>query len=263
MVLCAMLLPYRNGMGQQHATKVLRINGSGVASDQVSDCAQKFMASHPGVSIAVTGTSAGKGLEYLLEGRTELAIMSRQILPEEEEAARRKGILLKSKSIGQVGLAIITHPRNPVNELSVEQIAQIFCGAYASWKQVGGPNEPVRPVTRRVPDSGAAVFFQDAVMGGRAFSGNTALAATWRTVFTLCADEKALSIGIAPPNRALADKTVKVVAVRKGQSGNGRLPTADHISDGSYPIILPFILVWRYQDEPDELLEFVEFCSRK
>ena len=79
-------------------------------------------------------------------------------------------------------------------------------------------------------------------------------------MFTLCADEKALSIGIAPPNRALADKTVKVVAVRKGQSGNGRLPTADHISDGSYPIILPFILVWRYQDEPDELLEFVEFC---
>ena len=263
LVICVVLLPYSRGAAQEQTTKVIRVNGAGVASDQVNDCAQKYMASHPGVSVVVTGTSAGKGFESLVDGQAEVAIMSRQVLPEEEKVAQEKKISLKSKNIGLVGVAIITHPRNLLNELSLEQIAQLFCGEYRNWNEVGGPNEMARPVSRRVPESGAAVFFQASIMKGKAFASNASLTLSWQTVIKLCADDKSLSIGIAPPTRVMTDKTVKVIAVKKEQSGNAILPTPEHISDGTYPIVLPVSLMWRAQDESPDLLNFVEFCSKK
>ena len=261
--LCALLLTCHIGIAEDQEKKVIRVSGAGVASDQVNDCAQKFMASHPGVSVVVTGTSAGKGFETLLDRQAEIAIMSRQVLPEEEKASREKGILLQSKNIGLAGVAVMTHPRNPLNELSLEQIGQMFSGGCKRWKEVGGPDEVVRPVSRRVPESGAAVFFQNTVMKGSAFGNNAALALTWQTVIKLCADDKTLSLGIAPPTRALADKTVKVIAVKRDQSSSAILPTPEHISDGTYPIVLPVSLMWRSQDESPELLNFVDFCSIK
>ena len=146
---------------QDSGRKVLRVNGAGMASDQVDKWAKRFMEANPGIAVTVIGSSAGKGFQALLSGAAEIAMMSREISADERKKANEKGLKLAEKPIGQAAVALITNPRNPLSELTLQQVKGTYTGQYVNWKEVGGPDEPVRCLTRRVPESGGAVFFQE------------------------------------------------------------------------------------------------------
>ncbi len=152
---------------QPTSRKILKVNGAGMASDQVHAWANRFAEANPDVNVLVIGSSAGKGFQALIEGNAEVAMMSRDISSDERAKAKDKGIKLAEKQIGRAAVAVVTSPGNPVGELTLEQIGKIYTGEYVNWKQVGGPDSPIRCLTRRVPESGGAVFFQSKAMNGR------------------------------------------------------------------------------------------------
>ena len=71
-------------------------------------------------------------------------MMTRKVTPKEAKLADAKGIALGSKYIGKIGLAVITNAKNPVDEMTMEQLAKVFKGEIVNWSQCGGPNRQLR-----------------------------------------------------------------------------------------------------------------------
>ena len=253
-------LVFVSSSGAQESGKiVIKVNGAGMASDQVDKWAKSFMDSNPDTGIVVIGSSAGKGFQALLDGNAQIAMMSRDISSSERSKAGEKGIRLVERPIGHAAIALITHPRNPINELTLEQVHKLYNGEYQNWKDVGGPDQPVRCLSRRIPESGGAVFFWTKVMGGEGFGKNTVLTDTWEAILKVCSVAEDLPLGIVPSTRNLS--SVKVLSIKKDDKSPPVMPLEKSVRDGSYPITLSFTFAWDQRSENSQLVKFVDFCQ--
>lgn len=246
-------------MAQESSKQTLRVNGAAMASDIVDSWAKRFMEKNPEITVTVTGSSAGKGFQNLLEKQTDVAMMSRDVRPEERTKSTEKGLKLAEKMIGKAAVAVITHPRNPVNQLTFDQLKKLYSGEYDNWKQVGGPDEPVRCLTRRVPESGGAVFFWNTVLQSQPFGRNTVQTETWETILTTCKKAQDLPIGIVPSSRDMTG--VKLLAVQKDESSPFVAAKPENVKSGAYPVTLSFSFVWDERSTSPAVAKFVEFCQ--
>jgi phosphate transport system substrate-binding protein len=165
----------------------------------------------------VIGSSAAKGFVSLLEGQSDIALASRLITAAEQKAAEDKGLKLADRPIGYAGVAVYTSPRNPINELTMDQLGRVFTGQLDNWKQLGGPDSPIRCLTRRMAESGAVVFFSEKVLNKEPFSKNTVFAENWSTILKSCATAQDMPIGIGIGPVPIGENTsgAKMLAIKK------------------------------------------------
>ena len=244
---------------QKSDVKTLRVNGSALAAPQVREWAKSFTEKHRDTIVRVTGDTTPSGFRALFSREAEIAAVTRLASVEEEKEALEKGIKLTQRLIGHTGVTLITHPRNPVNELTVEQIRKIFSGEYTNWKDVGGPDAPIKTITRTVPESGAAAFFQEHVLDNRPYGPNTLFAESWESIINFCNLTDDLPIGLAPSLQSL--KGVKVLAIKNDEKSPAVKPSAESLMDRSYPIILPFRFYWDSRTMDPRLKLFVKHCA--
>jgi phosphate transport system substrate-binding protein len=241
--------------------KALRVNGAGMATEEVQRWSETFTQINPDIRVIVTGSSAGKGLDDLLEGHADLAMASRLASAEEQKKATAKGLKLENKLVGYSGMAVMTNPKNPINELTLEQIRLIFTGKYANWNQVGGPDVPIRCLTRKIPESGGAMFFMAEVLKNQPYGPTTIMADNWASIVKVCTSASDLPIGIGP---ALGTKAgVKVLGIKQDASAPAVVPSEQTLLDRSYPIINPIRLYWDGGSQDDRIMKFVDFCASK
>lgn len=86
----------------------------------------------------------------LLHRKAEIGAMSRPIKPEEVKAITDSGIQLKSHVFALDGVVVLVSPENPVNALSLDQIAKIFAGSIKDWSEVGGNSGKIKLYARDV-----------------------------------------------------------------------------------------------------------------
>lgn len=141
----------------------LIIKGSDTEVQLVSNLAEAFSEDHPGNEIAVTGGGSATGIASLLNGEIDIANSSRQMSEEEKTIAKDKAITVHEFVLATDGLSVIVHPDNPVKDLTVAQIGDIFSGKVSNWKEVGGPDAPI-VLYGRQSTSGTYKFFRDTVV---------------------------------------------------------------------------------------------------
>jgi phosphate transport system substrate-binding protein len=246
-------------IAQDNGSKVLRVNGAAMASDQVDKWAKQFMEANPDARIVVVGSSAGKGFQAFLDGNAEIAMMSRDIRAEERKKASDKGLKLVERPIGKAAVAVITHPRNPLNELTFDQMKALYTGEYDNWKQVGGPDEPARCLSRRIPESGGAVFFVNTVLKEAPLGPKTVLTETWDAILKVCSVAQDLPLGIVPHTRNMTG--AKVLAVKVDDKSPSVLPKDENVKNGTYPICLTFNFVWNEASKDPAIVKFADFCK--
>jgi len=263
-MLCTMLTLSLVGLSslseaQEPGKTALKVSGAAMSSDQVDLWAKEFTKANPAISILVQGYSAGKGFEELLEGQTDVAMLSRVLQPEEQKKAREQGIKLDSRLIGYSGLAVITHVRNPVSELTLDQVKKMYTGEFNSWRDVGGPAEPIRALTRKVPESGGAMFFQEAALHNEPLGPKAVVVDTWTTIVKICSVATDLPIGICPVLRL--NPQVKAIAIKLDDKTPAVLPSLQTCADRTYPLVLPFWFYWDSRTTDARIKPFVEFCA--
>jgi phosphate transport system substrate-binding protein len=241
----------------------LRINGAGMASDQVALWAKAFHAENPGITLLVVGSSAGRGFDSLFEKRAEIALASRLISPEEIKIAESKNMKLENRLIGYAGMAVYTSPENPVNELTMEQLRKIFTGDFTNWKDMGGPDQPIRCFTRRVPESGGTVFFQNTVLKKAPYASSTIKAESWGSIIRICATAKDLPIGIGPVPINGTSGGAKVLGVKVDENSPAVIPSEETLKQKTYPIQLPFYLYWDADTKDKRVIDFVNYCEQR
>jgi phosphate transport system substrate-binding protein len=200
--------------------------------------AEAYQSLHPELRISVTGGGSGTGIASLINGTVDLANASRQIKPDEIGQAEANGVEPVEFVVARDAIAIVVHPDNPVDRLSLEQISAIYQGEINNWVEVGGEDRPIVRLSRET-NSGTHVYFLEEVLRlGR--SDSTVLFS--RDTLLLPSSEGITAEVHQNPNAIGYDglgyvtEAVKVVAVALQGSDDYVLPSAETVNNRTYPI---------------------------
>ncbi len=151
------------GIGSALAADPVRFSGSSTVNATVfKHKATIEKAAGTPVSVVVNGS--GRGLADVIGGQSDVAMLSSP-LAEVAKKAKLETAGLKEFKVTETKIIFIVHPSNPVKSLTVAQVKDIFAGKIANWKEVGGPDLAIVPVTD-VTGTGTRTAFDDSVMGG-------------------------------------------------------------------------------------------------
>lgn len=238
--------------------KMITVKGSDTMVHLVSNWAEAFMKSNPNAEVAVTGGGSGTGIAALINGTTEICASSRDMKEKEKQQAREKGADVKEVVVARDGIAVVVNPKNPVNELDIGRLEQIFTGAITRWSQIGGGNKEIL-VFSRESSSGTYVFFQEHVLKNKDYAPKTKLmAATSAIIESVSTDED--SIGYVGLGYALAAKNkVKIISVKADANSPAVMPSEETVINGRYPIARPLYL-YVGTKAAKNVSAFVDFC---
>lgn len=200
--------------------------------------AERYQNEHPEVRISVTGGGSGTGIVSLINGTVDIANASRTIKSEEMENARAAGFEPQEHVIARDAIAVIVHPDNPVDSLSIAQLARIFKGEINNWSEVGGEDRLIVRVSR-VSNSGTHVYFLESVVRqGRAddkslFAANTLLLPSSEGIIAEVSDNPN---AIGYDGLGYVTEDVKMVAITPPDGGESVLPAIETVNSGDYPI---------------------------
>ncbi|MEB3211396.1 MAG: PstS family phosphate ABC transporter substrate-binding protein [Leptolyngbyaceae bacterium] len=138
---------------------------------------------HPGFQLRYTNPTTGApgsstGIQMLINNQLAFAQSSRSLNVEEIQAAQQRGFTLKEIPVAIEGIAFAVHPDLAIAGLTLQQLQGIYTGQLTNWSQVGGPNLPITPYTRRPEDGGTVEFFIQNVLGGANFGSNASFIPT-------------------------------------------------------------------------------------
>jgi len=200
--------------------------------------AEAYGQIHPEVQIAVTGGGSGTGIAALINGTVDMANASRAIKAEERAEAEANGIEPVEHVVAADAIAIVVHPSNPVDGLTIPELADIFAGRITNWQEVGGEDRPIVLLSRE-SNSGTHVFFLEEVVrqGNKddktLFSPDTLLMPSSEGI-SAEVRQNPNAIGYDGLGYVTADQKVVAVAPAEGQPYV--LPAIDTVKDGTYPI---------------------------
>jgi phosphate transport system substrate-binding protein len=178
------------------------------------------------LQVSVQGGGSTAGLVAVSSGLADIGTCSRSLSPDEEKQ-------FTAVVIARDGLAVIVHRSNPVKGLSTQQIRGLFSGRIANWKEVGGADVPVWPITRE-EGSGTRESFVNLVMKKDRISDRALVQESNGAVKELV---KGIKGSIGYMSLGLAGEEVKALEI------DGAAPIAANVLSGGYPLARPFLLV--------------------
>jgi phosphate transport system substrate-binding protein len=223
-----------------HAGAVVSIENKG--SDTLVNVALAWAEAYgqirPEVQIAVTGGGSGTGIAALINGTVDMANASRKIKPEEGDQARANGIEPVEHTVAGDAIAVVIHPSNPVEGLSIPQLSDIFSGKITNWQEVGGEDRPIVLLSRE-SNSGTHVFFLEQIVR----QGRTDDDTLFSTDTLLMPSSEGISVEVRQNPNAIGYDGLgyvtpdqKVVAVARAAGEPHVVPSLETVKDGSYPI---------------------------
>ena len=225
--------------GNPTTTAYIENKGSDTIVNLALAWAEAYQVVNPNVSISVTGGGSGTGLTALVNKTVDIANASRQIKPEELAAAQAAGLNPQEFVIARDAIAVIVNPENPVDQLTLEQLSQIYRGEIANWSEVGGENRPIVRLSRET-NSGTHVYFLEAVVrlgnsdDKTIFTANTLLLPSSEGIISEVRDNPN---AIGYDGLGYVTSEVKMVAISSLETPDVYvLPSAVTVSDNSYVI---------------------------
>ncbi|HMB24716.1 MAG: phosphate ABC transporter substrate-binding protein [Chloroflexota bacterium] len=200
--------------------------------------AEKYQAEHPEVRISVTGGGSGTGIASLINGTVDIANASRQIKDEEVAEAKKNGVDPLEHVIARDAIAVIVNPENPVSQLTLQQISDIYSGKISNWSEVGGEDRPIVRLSRET-NSGTHVYFLETVlrMGSKEdktlFSMDTLLLPSSEGII---AEVRQNPNAIGYDGLGYVPKDLKMIAIAEQDGGAYVLPSIPTVNDKTYPI---------------------------
>jgi phosphate transport system substrate-binding protein len=200
--------------------------------------AEAYQKIKPDVRISVTGGGSGTGIAALLNGTVSVANASRAIKPEEIDTAKKNGVDPIEFVVARDAIAVIVNPANPVAQLTLQQISDIYSGKINNWNEVGGEDRPIVRLSRET-NSGTHVYFLETVLrlGSKdnktLFSMDTLLLPSSEGITAEVSDNPN-AIGYDGLGYMVPE--VKMLAVAKETATGYILPSVETVNDGTYPI---------------------------
>ncbi|HBT75901.1 MAG TPA: phosphate ABC transporter substrate-binding protein [Planctomycetaceae bacterium] len=245
-LLCSLLLALPAVVGAQE----IRIEGSTTVGPIVDAFVEAVRNSQPEIRFTVKKTGSGDGAAALIEGRCEVAAMSRFMKKEEFAKAVAAGKTPIPFTVCMDGVCLIVHPSNKIRNVTREQVTGIYTGNITSWKELGGPDIPIVAISRDTSSGTYEVFHELAV-------GNKKLAAG--VEYTNSNPQMFTRISTTPG----AIGYVGIGFLREGVASlqfENVVPSKETIADGRYPLTRPlYLFTDGYPAMGSPLMKFCNF----
>lgn len=220
------------------AGAVIENKGSDTIVNLALAWAESYQKVNPNIRISVTGGGSGTGIAALINGTVDIANASRQIKDQEKENAEGNGISPVEFVIARDAIAVIINHENPVNELTLEQISDIYSGKINNWGEVGGDDRPIVRLSRET-NSGTHVYFLEQVLrlGDKEqdtlFSTDTLLLPSSEGITT---EVRQNPNAIGYDGLGYVTEEVKMIAIARVDNSDYVLPSAETVNSKAYPI---------------------------
>ncbi len=213
----------------------LVIKGSTTVLPIAQKVAEAYMKDNPDVKISISGGGSGNGIKAIIDGTTDIADSSRFIKDKEIKQALENGAYPVPFRVAYDCIIPVVHPSNPVQNLTLEQLKQIYMGRARSWKDVGGDDRPVVVVSRDTSSGTYEVWESKVMTKERVFPGALLQASNGAVVQTVAKNKNAIGyIGIG-----YIDSSVKPVSV------DGIVGSSETTLNGTFPISRPLFMFTR------------------
>lgn len=218
----------------------LVIAGSTSVQPFADKWAEVFMEKRPDTVIDVQGGGSSAGIQAVKTGAAHIGMSSRELKEDEMD--------LFQIEVAHDGLAIIVHPDNPLNNLSIDQVKSIFVGEIITWETLNGQNKPITVVVRE-EGSGTRGAFQELVMGKSRITKKAIVQDSNGTVREIVSRDPN-AIGFI--SLGLVNDRVKALAL------DGVAPSEEAILNKEYKLVRPFLFLTK--EAPTGLArEFIDF----
>ncbi len=201
-----------------------------------------------GVKINLEGGGATRGIRDVASGKAHIGGSCRHVLfvPEEKNT--------KLVHVAWDALVVITHPSNPVEDISADKLRAVFDGKITNWKELGGPDLPLKAVARRGKISGVGLMVRELLFKDpeKDFSPNTTFFKSSGPVEKFIEQDKS-AIGFTGVSSA-KKRNVKMMTI------NGKSPTPENIASGEYILYRPLYIVTS-RTPSEEVQQFIAFVK--
>jgi phosphate transport system substrate-binding protein len=249
-----------DGQGTTQQEIYIENKGSDTIVNLALAWAEKYQDQNPDIRISVTGGGSGTGISSLINNTVDLANASRRIKEEEIENAQNNSVEPIEFVIARDAIAIIVHPENPINNLTLEEISAIYSGEINNWSALGGDDRPIVRLSRET-NSGTHVFFLENVLrlgdntSKLLFSTNTLLLPSSEGII----QETSQNINaIGYDGLGYVTDEVKVIGVASILGGEYIFPSAVSVNLGIYPIARD-LYMYTNGDPEGQLANYMEW----
>ncbi len=260
-------------------TQYIENKGSDTIVNLALAWAEAYQVEHPDVRISVTGGGSGTGIAALINNTVDLANASRQIKTEEVEEAQAKGVEPVEHIIARDAIAVIVNAENPVSELTLQQISDIYSGEITNWNEVGGEDRPIVKLSRET-NSGTHVYFLETVLrlgdkeNKTLFSMDTLLLPSSEGIIS---EVRQNPNAIGYDGLGYVPDDLKMIAIAKEAGGAYVLPSIATVNDKTYAIardlymytngeptgIVKDYLAWILSEEAQQIVADLGFVPAK
>jgi len=200
--------------------------------------AEKYQDLHPEIRISVTGGGSGTGISSLINNTVDIANASRQIKQVEINNARANGVDPIEYVVARDAIAVIVHPDNPIDQLTLKQISDIYTGKLDNWSQLGGEDRPIVRLSRETNSGTHVYFLEEVIRLGNSedktiFSANTLLLPSSEGII---AEVKDNPNAIGYDGLGYVTEEVKVLSIAEDENFAYIYPSLSTVNDNSYAI---------------------------
>jgi phosphate transport system substrate-binding protein len=225
----------------------LQLSGSTTMAPLMVEIGKRFQRQYPAVGFDVALGGSGRGILDAREGKVDIGMVSRAL--DEAEGG------LHGTPIARDGVALIVHRDNPVRQLTQAQLLELYTGAIANWRQLGGRNAPVKVLAGPAEGGSSEQFSQYLKLPYASLVAHGRVANNAERISAVANDPDAIifvSVGEAE-RRARAGSPIRLLNI------DGVSPTSTNVRTENYPISRPLTLVTRHR--PTGITRsFIEFC---
>lgn len=229
-----------------NAENSVATNGSTSMEIAIGSLGEAFTNTHKDIKFTYNPTGSSAGIQAALENRADIGLSSRYLKDTEKQNLNEDIIALD-------GIVLVVNKNNKIEDLSFENIKDIFTGKITNWKDVGGVDKPIVLIGREA-GSGTRDGFESTTDTKNKAKYRQELTSTGDVITTVSTNENAIGYASFAANT----KKVKVISVNKV------IPTHKSIQDGTYKIQRPFVFVTKKDKELSlTVTKFIDFSKSK
>lgn len=232
--------------------KKITITGASTIAPVMVEIGKIYEKQHPGSRVDVQTGGSSRGAKDTTEGLNDIGLISRPLKPEESE--------LVPYVIARDGIAMIVHSKNPVTEITRQQVIDIYTGKITNWSALGGPDQPISVIHKAEGRSTLELFLEHFKLKAPEVKAHVIVGDNLQDIKSVAVDPSSIgyvSIGSAAIAAAAGDP-IKMLSL------DGIVASAETVRNGTYPISRPLHLVTKKGKEvPPHVMEIIELMKTR
>jgi phosphate transport system substrate-binding protein len=252
LVACALAACGRSDTASR--SRPLTIKGSDTMVILTQRLSEEYMKRNAGDRVQVNGGGSGVGIAALINGTVDLAQATRPMKDAEKATAEKaRGAQIVETAVALDSLAVFVNQANPVKELTIAQLADIYTGKVRNWKEAGGNDAPII-LYGRENSSGTYDYFREHVLRKADFANHVqTLQGTAAIVNAVGLDPNGIGYG-----GIAYSKGVRAIALKKDAATPAVVPSEATVAGGTYPLSRR-LFYYSLSNAPERVTKYVQW----